>query len=309
MSEGVKKKVAKKIKNVVEEAEPSILKKVAPRVIKKEKTPPPKLKKEKTPPPPILKKEKTPPPQESKQEPPKKSVFSFLSKKKPTNISEEEKVEEVAEENIIVEEEIVEEVEGDEEEYEYYEVDEDGNEIIVDAEGNRLQPDEEVVSSEPIPESDISKFSETPTISRPSVLTGLACTMYEGLRNVAESIGIIIYDESIENLAWNVCRMPSLEGFCLLLQTGIQVFSSFECNVQAGNEFRLKFYEVLRLFGHPKHGLVEHCLQSGLVIDKEAIYHLETVISSSLRYLSRFARPDHLIYTLVSEKPKLVFEH
>ena len=308
MSEGVKKKVVKKIKNVVEEAEPPILKKEkTPPAIKKEKTLPTKLKKEKTPPP-ILKKEKTPPPQESKQEAPKKSSFSFLSRKKPTNASEEEKVEEVVEEDIIVEEEIVEEVEGEEGEYEYYEVDEDGNEIAVDAEGNRVQP-EEVVSSEPIPESDISTFSETPTISRPSVLTGLACTMYEGLRNVAESIGMIIYDESIENLAWNVCRMPSLEGFCLLLQTGIQVFSSFECNVQAGNEFRLKFYEILRLFGHPKHGLVEHCLQSGLVIDKEAIYHLETVISSSLRYLSRFARPDHLIYTLVSEKPKLVFEH
>ena len=246
---------------------------------KKEKTPPPPAKKEKTPPPPI-KKEKTPPPPIP--------------------------VETAVEEEVVEESAGGEEVEENEDEYEYYEIDENGNEIIVDKNGNPIVG----VSEKPAPEEDPANFSETPTISKePGVLQGLACSMYEGLRNVAESMGIILYDETIEHLVWNISKMPSLEGFCLLLQTGIQLFSTFECNVQAGNAFRDRFYEVLKLFGHPRYGIVEYCIINGLTIENELIYHLESIISSSLRYLSRFARPDHLIYTLVSEKPKAVLLH
>ena len=269
----------------------------------------PIIKKEKTPPPPIpveKEEEKTPPPSS------KKGMFSFFKKKKNQEETGGEEV--IEKEEVVVEEEEVieetsggEELESGEEEYEYYEIDENGNEIIVDQHGNPVNKKEEP-KGEPI--SKVNRFSETPKVSNESgVFQGLACTMYEGLRNVAETMGIILYDETIEHLAWNICKMPSLEGFCLLLQTGIQLFSTFECNVQAGNAFRDRFYEVLKLFGHPKHGIVEYCLINGLTIENDLVYQLESVISSSLRYLSRFARPDHLIYTLVSEKPKVVLLH
>ena len=251
--------------------------------------------KEKTPPPQI-EKQKTPPPQIEQQK--KSGLFSsFLSKK---NSSEK------VDKEIVKEEEVVEGDEDGEVEYEYYQLDEDGNEILVDAEGNPIQQKQPPPPPEDEPPA--VRVIETPSVpQQQGIFSGLACSMYDGLRNVAESMGIVLYDESIKHLASNICRIPSLEGLCLLLQTGIHLFSTFECNIEAGNEFRDRFYQVLRLFGHPKFGVVEHCLVSGRSIDNDLIYHLETVISSSLRYLSRFARPDHLIYTLVSEKPKFVF--